>query len=202
MTSLLTLLLYSRGNPFTYVLLAVLILAFGLVFWLTKGIAFGYSNSKLSENSKSTVGAIQIITSLVLALALPNNYLINFPFFKSLFEKNELWIPVSMFVLLVIFITIFGLLLSAVFKPIDSNISNPMHTEKPDKTYTPSRYRFTTLLLVATGAFTLWLLSGFKGKFNDRMSRYYENDNKYDRNFLIGFAIIIFLITSLLRIIS
>lgn len=48
-----------------------------------------------------------------------------------------------------------------------------------------------TLIIVATGAFFYWTLSGYKGSFNDYMSRYYDDDNKYDRNYWTGLAILL-----------
>ena len=172
-TILLTLLLYTRRNPFTLVLLIIVVIAFGLVFWATRGISFGYTKSKLSDNARSTFLAIHIILSLVLSLALPNNYLKNFSFFESLYTQNEIWIPISMFLLLVFFVTIFGFILSILFRPLTKDITNPIHSDNPDESYGPSRYRFSTLIMVSIGAFILWLLSGFQGTFNERMSRYY-----------------------------
>ena len=50
--------------------------------------------------------------------------------------------------------------------------------------------RLSTLLFVAVGAFFYWTLSGYKGKFDDYMSRYYDSDNKYDKNYLTGMGIL------------
>jgi hypothetical protein len=51
---------------------------------------------------------------------------------------------------------------------------------------------FSSLLLVSTGAFLFWTLSGYKGAFNDYMSRYHERDGRYYKNYFTGLAIIIF----------
>ena len=50
--------------------------------------------------------------------------------------------------------------------------------------------RLSTLLFVSTGAFFYWTLSGFKGNFDDYMSRYHDSDNKYDKNYWTGFGIL------------
>jgi hypothetical protein len=48
------------------------------------------------------------------------------------------------------------------------------------------RLDLPTLIIVSTGAFFYWTMSGFNGTFNDYMSRYYDTDDKYDKNFWTG----------------
>jgi len=199
-TILLTLLLYTVGESFATVLFIIAVIVCSVVFWLTKGIAFGYLRSKLSENTGSTLLAFHLIISIILALALPNNYLISFPFFESLYNKNELWIPVTMFGLLVVFVTLFGLFLSLIFRPSEQEVSNPNHSDDSKEVYHSGRYWPTTLVLVATGAFFFWILSGFRGSFNQHMSRYTDSDNKYYRNLFTGLIIFVLLLTTVSRI--
>jgi len=49
----------------------------------------------------------------------------------------------------------------------------------------------TTSVIVSVGAFVNWMLNGFKGTFNDQMSRWHEYDSKRDRNYLTGMAVFI-----------
>lgn len=56
-----------------------------------------------------------------------------------------------------------------------------------------NRLDLTTLLIVSTGAFVYWTLSGYKGKFNDHMSRYYDSDTKYDKNYITGLGVLVVL---------
>jgi glucan phosphoethanolaminetransferase (alkaline phosphatase superfamily) len=201
---LLNLLLFTVGESVATALVIIATVAFGLVFWLTKGIAFGYTRSKLSENTRSTLLTIHLIFSIILALALPNNYLISFPFFESLYNQNEFWIPVSMFVLLIMFVTFFGLCLSLIFEPSkqEDQDSDPNPDNSEEVVYHSGRFRPITLVLVATGAFLFWTLSGFHGSFNHHMSRYTDSDNKYDRNFFAGLIIFVLLVTTVSRIIA
>jgi hypothetical protein len=57
-------------------------------------------------------------------------------------------------------------------------------------------------VIVSTGAFFYWMLSGFKGTFNDYMSRYYEDDNKYDKNYWTGLALLVIIIVNIIVIAS
>ena len=60
--------------------------------------------------------------------------------------------------------------------------------------------RLSTLVIVSTGAFFYWTLSGYKGKFNDYMSRYYDTDTKYNKNYWTGLGLLAFLVTIILGI--
>ena len=64
------------------------------------------------------------------------------------------------------------------------------------------RIDLTTLIIVSTGAAFYWILSGFKGTFNDYMSRYYDRDNKYDKNYWTGFALLAFMIMNILAMLA
>jgi hypothetical protein len=55
------------------------------------------------------------------------------------------------------------------------------------------RLDLPTLIIVSTGAFFYWTMSGFNGTFNDYMSRYYDTDNKYDKNFWTGLGLFVVL---------
>lgn len=62
------------------------------------------------------------------------------------------------------------------------------------------RLDIKTLVIVSTGAFFYWALTGFKGKFNDRMSRYYDDDAKYYKNFVTGLIVLVVLFLLVYRI--
>lgn len=64
------------------------------------------------------------------------------------------------------------------------------------------RLEFGTLIIVATGAGFYWMLSGFRGTFNDYMSRYYESNSKYDKNFWTGIAVWAFIAVVLHAVLS
>jgi hypothetical protein len=53
------------------------------------------------------------------------------------------------------------------------------------------RLQLKTLIIVAIGAFFYWTISGYSGKFNDHMSRYYDRNTKFDKNYWTGVAIIV-----------
>lgn len=199
-----TIFLFGQRNPTAYAFIIIAILVLGVALWFTKGIAFGYMQSKLSDKAKSAIVAFHVLISFILALALPNNYLNEFPFFELLYKSSEWWIPVTMFILLLFLIIVLGLFVSIIFRPTGNSIINPKPEtdEVTNAGYLPYRLRFSTLAMVSIGAFIFWLLSGFKGKFNDLMSRYYESDQKFDKNYFVGFAIILIIIASVITIIS
>ena len=62
------------------------------------------------------------------------------------------------------------------------------------------RLKLTSLVIVSTGAFCYWALSGFKGTFNDHMSRYYDYDTKFDKNYWTGLGLLFFAIAAILGI--
>ena len=57
---------------------------------------------------------------------------------------------------------------------------------------------FFSFIMEVVGAFIVWALKGFKGKFNDEMSGPYESTRKSWRNALIsiGFVLIILAIVN------
>jgi len=52
------------------------------------------------------------------------------------------------------------------------------------------RLDLLTLVIVSTGAFFYWTMSGYKGTFDDYMSRYNDTDNKYDKNYWAGLGLL------------
>ena len=64
------------------------------------------------------------------------------------------------------------------------------------------RADLTTLIIVSMGAFFYWTLSGFKGTFNDYMSRYYDADTKYDRNYLTGLGLLFLVVVITVGVVS
>src|SRR5688500_10155875 len=95
----------------------VILLIIGLGYLanrLTKGFAIGYINYKMRAKRKRALVITHGLSSLVLALALPNNYLNEIDFFKSLFEENQFWIAGSILILLFFFIMLFGSALTTI----------------------------------------------------------------------------------------
>ncbi len=89
----------------------VLLFVFGLGYLslkLTKGYSAGYLKSEISGVLKLTLMLIQGFGSLLLALILPNNYLMEVDFFNQLYEKNDLWIALSILVLLILILILSG----------------------------------------------------------------------------------------------
>ena len=72
------------------------------------------SISKISAKKKKALVIIHGLTSLILALAIPNNYLNEIDVVKKLYEQNQFWIAGSMLVLLFLFIIIFGTALTSI----------------------------------------------------------------------------------------
>lgn len=60
----------------------------------------------------------------------------------------------------------------------------------------------TSLIVVSTGAFFYWMLSGFKAKFNDYMSGQHEANAKYYKNFVTGVVIYTVIIAIIIKVIS
>ena len=93
----------------TVVLLLVLGVGY-LGFRLTKGFIGGYLKADIGDRVKSALFIIHGLVSLILALILPNNYLIDIDFFRDLYSQSELWIAASILVLLFMFLVLFGAL--------------------------------------------------------------------------------------------
>jgi hypothetical protein len=52
------------------------------------------------------------------------------------------------------------------------------------------KYPYPALFsFVLCGAFIRWLLSGMKGKFNDKMSSYADSDSGFFKNLFIGIVV-------------
>jgi hypothetical protein len=83
---------------------------------LTKGLIVGYLKADINDTLKGILLLIQGLGSLILALALPNNYLNGFTFFDSLYKESELWIAASIFILLLLFLITFGTFFSWIFR--------------------------------------------------------------------------------------
>jgi hypothetical protein len=83
---------------------------------LTKGFAGGYSKANLGANLKGALFIIHGLSSLVLALILPNNYLVRIDFFRKLYQESELWIAVSILILLFMFLLAVGALFTILTK--------------------------------------------------------------------------------------
>lgn len=75
---------------------------------LTRGYTIGYTRYKINERVKATLMGVHGFGSVILALMLPNNYLNEIEFIRTLFEENELWIAASILLLLFIFIILLG----------------------------------------------------------------------------------------------
>ena len=59
-----------------------------------------------------------------------------------------------------------------------------------------------TLILTFIGASFIWMLKGFKGKFDDEMTRQYDTSFKSARNWLTGLGIVILIVFIISRIAS
>lgn len=60
------------------------------------------------------------------------------------------------------------------------------------------RLSLLTLIFVSTGAFFYWTLSGYKGSFNDQMSRYYEYNARYEKNYWTGLGLLFLIVIAVL----
>lgn len=96
---------------------AVILFIIGLGYLanrLTKGFAIGYINYKMRSKRKRALVITHGLSSLVLALAVPNNYLNEIDFFKRLFEENQFWIAGAILILLFFFIMLIGASLTTI----------------------------------------------------------------------------------------
>jgi hypothetical protein len=60
----------------------------------------------------------------------------------------------------------------------------------------------SSLIFVSTGAFVYWTISGYKGTFDDYMSRFSDTDNKYEKNYWTGAGLITLVTMIILGILS
>jgi hypothetical protein len=49
-------------------------------------------------------------------MLLPNNYLNEIDFFRSLYDQNDFWIPLSILILLFFFLILFGAIITVLCK--------------------------------------------------------------------------------------
>lgn len=82
----------------------------------TRGYAIGYLTTNISDDGKKALLFIHGFASLIAALALPNNFLNKIGFFETLYEENELWIAVSVILLLFSFLVIIGTVFTLIAK--------------------------------------------------------------------------------------
>jgi hypothetical protein len=101
----------SRTNFMRTVLFVVTWLAHATGY-ISGGFSTRYNHYNLSEKTKARLTLVQGFLSLVLALAITNNYVVEIPFFGEMFAENSLWIPATAFVLLIFFLIAIGSLIT------------------------------------------------------------------------------------------
>jgi len=82
----------------------------GLAFILTKGYTLNYFYRTKSLSEFKSLLYIQTIISVGSALLIPNMVLDRYFYFHNLYERNQLWIPFSMLVILFVSLLLFGFL--------------------------------------------------------------------------------------------
>ncbi|GAB2669186.1 hypothetical protein GCM10027036_23390 [Flavihumibacter cheonanensis] len=104
-------LIYNRYEVrWTLTIIALILIGIGLLLnKLTGGIIYSYCDKAKSKTTSNILIGIQWTTSILLAFILPNNILNNYIFFQKLYDDNELWIPLSMGVVLYTSLTTIGL---------------------------------------------------------------------------------------------
>lgn len=117
---LLNILLIARSSTrFWTFLVFLFVAAIGyLGYKVTRGYSVGYLKSNINDRWKGAFLLIQGFASVILALILPNNYLVDIDFFKRLYDENELWIAASIVTLLFLLLIIFGLLFTLIAKAL------------------------------------------------------------------------------------
>jgi cytosine/uracil/thiamine/allantoin permease len=100
--------------------IALLVCAVALVVYivhkLTKGKTFQYFRYEMNRNVLSTLKLIHFFGASALAMLLPNNYLNEIDFFRSLYDQNDFWIPLSILILLFFFLILFGAIITVLCK--------------------------------------------------------------------------------------
>lgn len=105
----------SPETKFWSGLVALFVLGLGYIgFRLTKGFIGGYLKADIGDEMKSTLLVIHGLGSLILALILPNNYLIDIDVLRDLYNESEIWIAASILTLLFVFILLFGTIFTLV----------------------------------------------------------------------------------------
>lgn len=119
-----SILLYDRYEV-RWALTIITLILIGIALLLNKltgGIIYKYLDKVKSKTTTNILLGIQWTTSVLLAFILPNNFLADYDFFRNLYNDNELWIPVSMGVVLYTSLVIFGLLFNLTIK--DKTLNN------------------------------------------------------------------------------
>ena len=99
----------SAASWFSLILIVLIVVLYFAALFLSRGYAFYYKKAKINTHIKNLLAFTQIGGSLVLALALPNNYLNEFPAINDYYTKNGLWIFASSILLFLIFVLSFGI---------------------------------------------------------------------------------------------
>ena len=73
---------------FNLIALIIILLVCLVVFYVSRGFAFYYIKAKINSTIKNVLIFIQLVGSFVLALALPNNYLNEFPAINDYYTKK------------------------------------------------------------------------------------------------------------------
>ena len=76
----------------------------------TRGLAGGYLRAPISDWLTATLAMVHGLGALILALIIPNNFLVKIPWFRDLYAQDGLWIAVSIVVLLFLFLVAIGML--------------------------------------------------------------------------------------------
>ena len=83
-----------------------------LVFILNQRHIMRYLLADLSAELMTFLIVFHFVGSLISSLVLPNNFLVQSQFFNELYASNDLWIPLSMVIILFSFLYIIGFSLS------------------------------------------------------------------------------------------
>lgn len=75
---------------------------------ITRGITIGYHDYQIASWIKNSMQFLHLSMSLILALALPNNLLNEFGFFRELYKEDERWIAGTSVILLFLLVIVIG----------------------------------------------------------------------------------------------
>lgn len=125
MTATIFLLLGNPESRIWVTLITLMIVVIGyFANRLTKGYTVGYVYSSIGEGAARTLMIIHGFGSLIIALALPNNYLNEIPYFNQLYKTDELWIAASMLGMLFVSIIVLGVIFTLAVKTLEKYISD------------------------------------------------------------------------------
>lgn len=99
---------YPEAKIFLYLVGITLLLGLLFLNKISKNRIMGFRKAEINDRVKTALVVIQSAGSLLLAFILPNNYLNTFDSIRRMYEENQMWIPVSMIVLLLFFMALFG----------------------------------------------------------------------------------------------